>query len=99
VLATSAVVLFVPSPPSPPPFPYADTAIHLVLFAALALSGRRAGVAELAMAVALAAYAGASEVVQAAVLPGRSGSWADVSADLVGAALGLLVARIHHRST
>lgn len=99
VLAASAVVLFVPSPPTPALFPYADTVVHLVLFAALGLSGRRAGVTELTMALALAVYAGTSEVVQTTLLTGRSGSWADVGADLAGAAVGLLAARIHRRPT
>lgn len=98
VLGVSAVVLFAPSPPGPALFPYADTAIHAALFAALGWSGRRAGAAEPVVAVALVAYAGASELVQAGVLPERSGSWLDFGADLVGGALGLLAARAHRRA-
>lgn len=93
VLLASAVVLFTPSPPGPPLLPYADTAVHGVLFAALAWSGRRGGVAELPMGAALVAYAGASEIVQANLLADRSGSWLDVAADLFGATVGLLAAR------
>ena len=39
------------------------------------------------------AYAVGSEVVQHTLLPDRSGDWTDVVADLVGAAVGLLLAR------
>lgn len=91
VIGASLVVLFAPTPGGPELFPYADKVIHVLLFAVLAWSGTRAGVASLTLALALVAYAVASETIQATVLPERSGAWQDVVADVVGCALGLLV--------
>ena len=74
-------------------FPGADKVVHLLLFAALAATTRwRFGSAGVGLA-AVAAYAVLSEVVQARVLPERSGDAYDVVADLVGAAAGWLLAR------
>jgi hypothetical protein len=88
----SAVVLFAPTVPGPPLFPYADLVIHLLVFGALGLTGARVGIPAPGLLVALAAYAGSSELVQQTLLPERSGSWRDLAADLVGAGVGVLVA-------
>lgn len=93
VVLASVVVLFVPSTPGPPLFPYADKVIHLVLFAALTWSGRRAGFSEVQLVAALVGYAALSELVQAVALRNRSGGYWDLVADVLGVALGLLAAR------
>lgn len=91
-IAVSAVVLFWPTTPGPPLFPYADKIIHALVFATLALTAARVGLPVRALAFALVAYAVGSEVVQHTLLPGRSGDWTDALVDLVGAAAGLLLA-------
>lgn len=97
VVALSVVILFVPTAPGVPLFPYADKVIHFSLFAALAWSGRRAGIAERPLAVSLVGYAAASELVQAFLLPRRSGDWTDFVADSAGAVIGLVAARWRRR--
>ncbi|SEO88906.1 VanZ family protein [Trujillonella endophytica] len=86
----SLAVLFTPGDDVPSAPPGVDKLVHLALFAALALAGRWAGIAPRVLAVLLVAYAGASEVVQAVAPLNRSGSVADLLADVLGVALGLL---------
>ena len=69
--------------------PYLDKVVHVAIFAAVVWAGRRVGVPGLWLAAIFLAHAVVSEVVQAALLPGRSGSVTDVLADVVGVALGL----------
>ncbi|MFB9322424.1 VanZ family protein [Cryptosporangium minutisporangium] len=64
------------------------------MFAALALTGRRAGVPTAWLLPTLTLYAIASEVVQAVPALGRSASVWDALADVVGIALGWLLARL-----
>jgi VanZ family protein len=66
-----------------------DKVVHAALFAALALTGRWAGVGRSVLAVLLVVYAAASEVVQGASPLARSASVADWVADVVGLLLGL----------
>ncbi len=87
----SLAVLFAPGDGVPSAPPGVDKAVHLLLFAALAVTGRWAGARAGALAVLLAGYAVASEVVQGLTALERSGSVADALADLVGVALGLLL--------
>lgn len=99
VMVVSLAVLFAPTAGGPQPFPYADKVVHLLLFAALAWSGQRAGVPVATLGVALVVYAVISEVIQATLLRQRSGDWTDVAADLIGLAGGLLAgARREHFS-
>ncbi len=86
----SLAVLFTPGDDVPSAPPGVDKLVHLLLFTALALAGRWAGVRPRGLAVLLAGYAVVSEVVQALAPLQRSGSAADVLADLFGVALGLL---------
>lgn len=85
----SFAVLFAPASDVPPSPPGVDKAVHVALFAALALSGRWAGVGRTAVSVLLIGYAAVSEVVQGLPAIGRSASVADWLADVAGVLLGL----------
>ena len=85
----SLAVLFAPQSDVPSAPPGVDKAVHLLLFAALAVSGRWAGIGRRALAALLVGYAAISEVVQELAALGRSASVADWLADVVGALLGL----------
>ena len=85
----SLVVLFAPAGDVPPAPPGVDKVVHLLLFAVLAVTGRWAGVRLGALAAVLAAYAALSEVLQALTPLARSGSPADLLADLAGIAVGI----------
>lgn len=86
-------MLFWPTGVGSSPFPAADKVVHFALFALLALTSRwRFGSSWPVLAV-VAAYAGASEVVQALALDDRSGDAVDVIADVVGAGVGWAAAR------
>lgn len=69
-----------------------DKANHVLAFAAMAFSARRAAAPPWPAAAALAGFGVVIEVVQT-FIPGRSGEWPDLVADAAGIALGLLVAR------
>ncbi|MGY1673651.1 VanZ family protein [Geodermatophilus sp. SYSU D00710] len=86
----SLAVLFAPGSDVPSAPPGVDKLVHAVLFLALALAGRWAGIRALPLAVLLVVYGGVSEVVQAVSDLHRSGSVTDWLADVAGAALGLL---------
>ncbi|MCF6746200.1 VanZ family protein [Blastococcus sp. KM273128] len=90
-LLVSAVVLFLPSSGVPTAPPGTDKVVHLLVFAALAGTGRWAGMPRVPLGAALLAYAVGSELVQGLTPIGRSMSAADVVADVVGIVLGLLV--------
>ena len=92
MLLVSLVVLFAPSSGGSGP-PGSDKVVHLLLFGALAATARWRFGALLPALVAVAAYAPVSELVQALLLPGRSGEPLDVVADLAGVALGWRLAR------
>ena len=85
----SLVVLFVPSSDVPYSPPGVDKIVHASLFAALALTGRWAGMAQVALASVLVLYAAASEVIQGLI--GRDAAVGDLLADVVGVFLGLLL--------
>ncbi|WP_100500672.1 VanZ family protein [Geodermatophilus chilensis] len=90
VVLVSLAVLFAPADDVPSSPPGVDKLVHLLLFAALAASGRWAGVRAGVLAVLLVGYAAVSEVVQGASALGRSASVADWVADAVGVGAGLL---------
>ncbi len=85
----SLAVLFAPGSDVPSAPPGVDKVVHLLLFLALALAGRWAGIRPVPLAVLLVAYGGVSEVVQAVSDLQRSGSVVDWLADAVGVAAGL----------
>jgi len=78
------VVLYAPSAPSPPIDLPIDKVIHFVIFGAVAYTGIRAGVRPGWLVAALVANAVASELIQWAFLPNRSGDWRDALADILG---------------
>jgi VanZ family protein len=71
----------------------ADKVVHAGLFVLLAATTRLRFGAHRGLLVALAAYAAASELVQAVLLSTRSGDLLDLCADLVGVAAGWWAAR------
>ncbi|SEL86535.1 hypothetical protein SAMN04515665_12192 [Blastococcus sp. DSM 46786] len=89
-LLVSVVVLFLPASGVPTAPPGTDKAVHLLVFAALAGTGRWAGLPRLPLGVGLAGYALGSELVQGLTPLGRSMSLADVVADIAGILLGLV---------
>jgi membrane associated rhomboid family serine protease len=82
-------VLFAPASDVPAAPPGVDKLVHAGVFAALALTGRWAGVGRSVLAALLVAYAAGSEVVQGISPLQRSASVADWAADVVGVLLGL----------
>lgn len=90
------VGLYLPSPPSAPgpvlDVPYLDKVVHVLLFAVVAFTGRWIGLPARLLAIALVVHAAISEPLQAWLLPDRMADPTDFLADLVGVALGLLVA-------
>ena len=92
-IATNLWGLYAPSQPGPPIFPGFDKIAHFGSFALVMLTGLLAGVRPRLLAIVLAVHAVLSEVVQATMLPGRSGDVADLVADLGGVAAGWLLWR------
>ena len=86
----SLVVLFTPASGVPGAPPGVDKLVHATLFAGLAVTGRWAGAGRGPLAVLLLVYAAVSEVAQEWGPLDRSGSVADLGADVVGLLLGLL---------
>lgn len=93
------VVLYAPESGGPPPFAHADKVVHVTVFALVGLTGVLAGIRPVPLVAVLLGHAVLSEVLQAAVLSGRSGSGWDATADAVGAALGVLLAASWTRGT
>ena len=87
----SLAVLFAPASDVPSAPPGVDKLVHAVLFAALAATGRWAGVRTGALVALLVGYAVVSELVQGLTPLARSASVADGVADVVGILLGLLL--------
>ena len=90
VVLASLAVLFAPADDVPSTPPGVDKLVHLLLFAALAVSGRWAGARAGVLGWLLVLYAAASEVVQGVSSLERSASVADWVADGAGVLLGLL---------
>jgi VanZ family protein len=94
MVLVSLAVLFAPASTTPSTLPPGvDKIVHLTLFAALAWTGRRAGLPVAELAVGLAVYAGGSEVLQAVLPLGRDAEVLDAVVDVVGVGLGLVAAR------
>jgi membrane associated rhomboid family serine protease len=87
----SLAVLFTPADDVPLAPQGVDNLVHAGLFAALALSGRWAGIRRGALAALLVLYAAVSEVLQGLTPLDRSASVVDWLADVAGMLLGLLI--------
>ena len=87
----SLAVLFAPGPEVPSAPPGVDKLVHAGLFAALALTGRWAGIARGVLAGLLPLYAAISELLQGIPALQRDASVGDWVADVVGILLGLLI--------
>ena len=85
----SLAVLFAPQSDVPAAPPGVDKVVHVALFAALAFSGRWAGLGRHVLVALLVLYAAVSEVVQGMTPLARSASVGDWLADVVGVLLGL----------
>ncbi len=94
----SLAVLFAPSGEVPDAPPGVDKVVHLVVFLALAVTGRWAGVGAAVLGGLLVLYAAASEVVQAVTPLARSGSVADLLADVAGVVVGLVAWALGERA-
>jgi hypothetical protein len=91
VVLLSLAVLFSPASDVPTAPPGVDKLVHLGLFAALAVSGRWAGITARALVPLLIGYAAVSEVLQGLPVVDRSVSAADWVADVAGVLVGLAV--------
>ncbi|NYI83452.1 VanZ family protein [Saccharopolyspora hordei] len=90
-VAVSLLVLFMPASGVPTAPPGTDKVVHAALFAALALTGRTAGIPAVTLLPALAGYAAVSEVLQGLLPIGRSCDVVDGLVDVAGAAIGWAV--------
>ena len=88
------VVLYAPQQLGEPPFANADKVVHVLVFLAPTLLAVLGGLPRSAVVGVSAAHAVVSEVVQALLLPGRSGDPLDVVADLAGVVLGTVLAAV-----
>jgi hypothetical protein len=70
-----------------------DKVVHAAVFAAVMVAGRRARLVRLPLLLLTVVQAPLSELVQATLLPGRSGDPLDVLADLSGCLLGWWLTR------
>ncbi len=91
-LIAAMIILFTPASGVPSGFTHSDKIIHFALFFALAYTSRVAAVSALRTALWTATFAIASEILQAVLPLGRSGSLLDAAFDVAGAAVGVLVA-------
>jgi VanZ family protein len=89
VVVLSLVVLFSPASDVPSGIPISDKLVHFLLFAALAVTGRVAGLPPVRLVVGLVAYAGISEVLQSTLPIGRDGDVRDALADSLGVLVGV----------
>jgi hypothetical protein len=93
VALLSLWMLFSPASTVPAGPPYSDKAVHILLFAALAATGRHAGMHAGVLAGVLVGYAIGSEVLQSVLPINRTGDVVDAAVDVLGVVVGLLVWR------
>lgn len=87
----SFVVLFTPGPDLPQHVDIWDKLGHATLFAAIALTGRLAGVSARWLLGVLVGYACISEVLQWLLPIHRDGDWHDALADTIGTVCALIL--------
>jgi hypothetical protein len=85
----SLAVLFAPASDVPSAPLGVDKVVHVTLFAALALTGRWAGVGRGVLGALLVTYAAVSEIIQGLTPLERTASVADWLADVAGLLLAL----------
>jgi VanZ family protein len=90
----SLAVLFAPPSDVPAGPPGIDKVVHFTLFAALAMTGRWAGVGQGVLAGLLVLYAAGSELLQGTELVDRDASVGDLVADSAGVVVGLVLWRL-----
>ena len=95
----SLAVLFAPASDVPTALPGVDKVVHALLFLALALTGRWAGIRQSFLGAALICYAVVSELVQGLTPLDRSMSVGDWLADAVGVVAGLALWTLLDRRT
>lgn len=91
-MVAALIILFTPASGVPSGFEHSDKIIHFGLFAALAYSSRIAAISTGTTALWTVGFAIVSEILQAVLPLGRSGSALDALFDAAGVAAGLLVA-------
>ncbi len=91
-MVAAMIILFTPASGVPSGFEHSDKIIHFVLFAALAYSSRVAAIGSIRTVAWTVTFAITSEILQAILPLGRSGSALDALFDALGVAAGLLVA-------
>lgn len=96
--AVNLYMLYAPKVPGPPAGIRLDLLAHFGSFAVLAVAGLMAGLRPVWFVPVLVVNAGLSELLQATVLPNRSGDWTDLVADLTGIAVGWWIAAVLLRS-
>jgi len=92
-LLVQLAVVYAPSAGGAPLVPHLDKLVHAAVFALPVLFGLLARLPPAPVVAVMALHAPVSEVVQATLLPQRSGDPWDAVADLVGVGLGVLAAR------
>jgi VanZ family protein len=90
----SLAVLFAPPSDVPSSPPGVDKIVHSTLFAALAVTGRWAGVVPRLLTGLLVGYGAVSELLQGTDLVNRDASLADLVADAAGVVVGVLLWRL-----
>lgn len=92
-VAVQLIVLYSPRAVSTPPGLPVDKLVHIAIFGFVAWAGVRAGIPLGWVVGVLLAHAVISEIVQAWMLPNRSGDPWDAVADTVGTLLGAWLGR------
>jgi len=90
VILLSVWMLFSPGSTVPAGPPYGDKVVHALLFAALAMTGRQAGLRPGALLGALVVYAAGSEALQSVLPINRAGDVLDATVDVLGAVAGVV---------
>ncbi|WP_072687457.1 hypothetical protein [Rhodococcus marinonascens] len=83
-------MLLSPASAAPSGPEHADKVVHALLFASLAVASRYALMTPRMTVLWLAAFGVVTEILQGALPIGRQGSEWDLSADMVGVAIGLI---------
>ncbi|WP_072806897.1 VanZ family protein [Rhodococcoides yunnanense] len=91
-MVAALIILFTPASGVPSGFEHSDKIIHFTLFAALAYTSRVAAIPVATTAAWTSGFAVLSEILQAVLPLGRSGSALDALFDVLGVASGLLIA-------